>query len=309
MKKYLFLFLTFSIVLNAQQDAYLSLIDYQMPLVNPAYAGSEGQQFSLNVRNQWANVDNSPRTLSLVYSLARGKNVGLGISVIADEIFIEKQTFVSVDFSYKLKLNEKSTIFLGLKGAANSFTANTSNLIAYDQSEDPSKRDMSRLNPNVGVGILFKKNQVWLSASLPRLFNVKRNEEIYLNAKDRVHFYMSGGLWIDTSESFKIGPRFIYRNARGIQSISDFSLWGSYRQKFDFGIGYRTQNVMIYKFNIRIKESFSISYSYDAYFGNNTVINQLSAHEFGVKINLNNNSEKMVEEEDLLNQSLSDGQK
>ena len=296
-------------VLNAQQDAYLSLIDYQMPLVNPAYAGSEGQQFSLNVRNQWANVDNSPRTLSLVYSLARGKNVGLGISVIADEIFIEKQTFVSVDFSYKLKLNEKSTIFLGLKGAANSFTANTSNLIAHDQSEDPSKRDMSRLNPNVGVGVLFKKNQVWFSASLPRLFNVKRNEEVYLNAKDRVHFYMSGGLWIDAFESFKIGPRFVYRNARGIQSISDFSLWGSYRQKFDFGIGYRTQNVMIYKFKVRIKERFSISYSYDAYGGKNTMINQLSAHEFGIKIHLKNNPEKMVEEDDLLNQSLPEGQK
>ena len=54
--------------------------------------------------------------------------------------------------------------------------------------------------------------------------------------------------------------RDLFIEPRGIQSISDFSLWGSYKQKFDFGIGYRTQNVMIYKFKIRIKESLSISY-------------------------------------------------
>lgn len=66
---------------------------------------------------------------------------------------------------------------------------------------------------------------------------------------------------------------------------------------------------MIYKFKIRIKESLSISYSYDTYGGYNTIINQLSAHEFGVKINLKNNSQKMVKEEGFLNQSPPEGQK
>ena len=64
-----------------------------MSLINPAYAGAEGRHvISLNSRNQWSNAEDSPKTTALSYSVAGGKNVGLGISIVSDQIFIEKQT-------------------------------------------------------------------------------------------------------------------------------------------------------------------------------------------------------------------------
>ena len=101
---------------------------------------------------------------------------------------------MSVDFSYKLTLDNDSNIFLGLKAGLNSFRANTTNLTSYSQTVDPAKRDTSRLNPNIGVGVLYQNNSFWFSAAMPRLFNAKRNDEIYLNARDRVHFYMAMGV-------------------------------------------------------------------------------------------------------------------
>jgi len=54
MKKYLIYILLISSWVSAQQDAYFSLLEYQMTLVNPAYAGAEGNQIlsnSINVKS------------------------------------------------------------------------------------------------------------------------------------------------------------------------------------------------------------------------------------------------------------------
>lgn len=308
MRKLYLAFLFLSLKLFAQQDTYLSLIDYQMPLINPAHAGVEDQSFAFNSRNQWASIEQSPKTIAFTYSMARGKNVGLGVSVISDEVFIEKQTFLAVDFSYKLTLSNDSKIFLGLKAGMNSFRANTTNLTSYSQTVDPAKKDMSRLNPNIGVGLLLQNKTYWFSASIPRLFNAKRNEEIYLNARDRVHFYMAGGKTFIINENLNIEPRFIYRTSSGIKSIAEGMVWASYKTKFDFGIGIRTASVMSYKIKLDLSEMISISYAYDTFGGLNNVMNQLSAHEFGLKIRLNKKTivENEVEQDqiDLTDDSL-----
>ena len=64
-------------------------------------------------------------------------------------------------------------------------------------------------------------------------------------------------------------------------------VWASYKTKFDFGIGIRTASVMSYKIKLDLSEMISISYAYDTFGGLNNVMNQLSAHEFGLKIRLN----------------------
>jgi len=297
MKKHVIFLLFVSVQLIAQQDTYLALIDYQMPLINPAHAGADGQAFNFNSRNQWASIDQSPKTISFAYSLARGNNVGLGISVISDEVFIEKQTFLSVDFSYKLTLDNDSNIFLGLKAGLNSFRANTTNLTSYSPTVDPAKRDMSKLNPNVGVGVLYQNNSFWFSAAMPRLFNAKRNDEIYLNARDRVHFYMAMGVPLKVKENLNIEPRFIYRNSSGIKSISEGVIWANYKMKYGFGVGIRTASIISYKTKCDLTEMISISYSYDTYGGLSNVMSQLSAHEFGLIIRVGEKAETESEEE------------
>lgn len=100
MKKYLFLLSIIPYWLIAQQDAYLSNYQYQMSLINPAYVGSEGQHtFVLTSRNQWAQIEDSPKTVAFTYSTEHDKNVGLGLSVVSDQIFVEKQTQINIDFS------------------------------------------------------------------------------------------------------------------------------------------------------------------------------------------------------------------
>ena len=285
MKKLCILIFFITVQLQGQQDSYLSLIHYQMPLINPAYAGAEEDQlFSIHSRNQWANIENSPRTLSMVYSVAKKKNVGLGISVIADELFIEKQTLISLDFSYKLKLNDDSNLFLGLKGNVNSFRADTSELIDYGNQVDPAKRDLSRLMPNFGVGIFYVHNKYWFAISSPRLFRSKRDPEINVLAQDRMHLYMSGGTQFKVSEELNLEPQFLFRSTRGMSSVVEGILWGNYNQKLRIGVGFRTASVRSFKLNFKINRTIALAYAYDVYGGGMLSGMQLNAHEIGLRI-------------------------
>lgn len=91
-----------------------------MNVINPAYAGAENSNsFSFNSRQQWSSVQDAPSTLAFSYSSARKNNVGLGISVVSDKVFVEQQTSANVDFSYRLQTNESTQLFLGIKAGGN----------------------------------------------------------------------------------------------------------------------------------------------------------------------------------------------
>ena len=80
MKKNIIILLIFLFALstNAQQDPQYTQYMYNMNVINPAYAGTEGKDvLSLTSRNQWINIDNAPRTLVMSFSSERKKNVPL----------------------------------------------------------------------------------------------------------------------------------------------------------------------------------------------------------------------------------------
>ena len=82
--------LLFSSALFAQQETTFSLYRYHMNMVNPAYAGVDGQTvFTGSVRRQWTGVDQAPETQAVSFGTSVGKNLGLGISVVNDKVFVE----------------------------------------------------------------------------------------------------------------------------------------------------------------------------------------------------------------------------
>lgn len=71
----------------AQQDPHYTQYMYNMNVINPAYAGSkENLSMGLLYRKQWVNLDGAPSTFTFSGHAPVGKNVGMGLSVISDEI-------------------------------------------------------------------------------------------------------------------------------------------------------------------------------------------------------------------------------
>ena len=140
----------------SQQESYYTLYRYNMNVINPAYAGALGKNvFAFTSRRQWSSMEDAPSTLAFSYSSERENNVGLGLSVVSDKVFIEQQTFAYVDFSYKLDM-ESTQLYLGLKAGGNFYSADPIALSAYSASSDPAQQQLSRFNPNVGAGAFLK---------------------------------------------------------------------------------------------------------------------------------------------------------
>ena len=292
MKKLIYLVFLFSFVIYSQQESYYSLYNYNMQVINPAYTGAEADLlFSFLNRSQWESLEDSPKTMAFSFSSKRKKNVGLGLSVVSDKVFVERQTFAYVDFSYLLDMG-KTRIFLGLKGGGNFYRASSLDLEDYNSTIDPAQSELSRFNPIVGAGVYIKNKTYWFSFSIPRLFNVKRNEDLNLGAKDRVHSYIGAGFELPVSKSLTFKPMIMLRKVKSLPLSKDIGGFLSISNKFDLGISHRSNSSFSAMTMVRISKSFDIGYAYEAP-TNTSLLNQsIKTNEFYLRIKINKTEKK-----------------
>jgi len=297
-KKILNFILLLPLFISAQQDAYLSLYQFNMTLINPAYAGAEGMHvISMNSRNQWSNAEDSPKTTALSYSVAGGKNVGLGISVVSDQIFIEKQTNITADFSYRLALANDAALFLGIKAGGNSYSADPSQLRSYRPELDPVKKPLSRFNPNMGVGFYYQSSNYWFSGAMPRLFNAKRDGDVEIQSRDRIHTYLAAGAMFSFNETFILKPHLMYRKTKGIGAVTDMGIKAVYSSRFELGLSARTGSIFSLQALVIVNENFSLGYAYDTYGDDQLSGINFKAHEIAMRFKFGSPPEDPVEEE------------
>ena len=91
---------------------------YNTEVVNPAYAGNrEVLSFGLLLRTQWTGLEGAPKTGTLTVSSPIGllDNMGLGLSIVSDEIGPSIESNVNVDFSYAVQTSENTKLSLPSK--------------------------------------------------------------------------------------------------------------------------------------------------------------------------------------------------
>ena len=275
----------------SQQESYYTLYRYNMNVINPAYAGALGKNvFAFTSRRQWSSMQDAPSTLAFSYSSERENNVGLGLSVVSDKVFIEQQTFAYVDFSYKLDM-ESTQLYLGLKAGGNFYSADPRALSAYSASSDPAQQQLSRFNPNVGAGALLKGELFWASFSIPRLFNVKReSDNLAVTAKDRMHSYLGGGVDLPIGSGLLVKPSVMLRKVKGLPVTTDFTGMLSWQNQFDVGISYRSSSSFALLSVISLG-GFDIGYAYETPTASSLSQLNLKTHEIVLRINLGQGDE------------------
>ena len=96
-------------VLSAQQQAMFTEYQFNEVTLNPAYAGShEVISATAVARRQWQGIEGAPSTLSFnAHSPLRNENIGLGISVVYDELTINKNLNLYGSASYKISFTKE----------------------------------------------------------------------------------------------------------------------------------------------------------------------------------------------------------
>jgi type IX secretion system PorP/SprF family membrane protein len=263
------LLLTSSAVM-AQQESVISFYRLHMNLVNPAYVGVDSMTIATSsLRKQWTGVAEAPETQTVSFGTYLGKNVGFGMTVIHDQTFVEKQTYLTVDFSYKLKMSETADVYFGIKAGGNTYNVNTTGLETYNLQSDPALGSINTFNPNLGVGALYKEGALYVSLSIPRLLNTKRatNDAGYASVKtDRPHIYLSGGYDIPLNGEFSslvLKPSAMLRYVSGAPVSLDLTAMLQIEKNFEIGGMYRTDKAYAAMSTIRLSKRFLFGFAYE----------------------------------------------
>ncbi len=100
--------LSFANAQDLAQDAAIFTHYHINPiLINPAYAGfQEVHHLQMNLRNQWTMFPGQPATYAVNYNGPFGKNIGLGVNVLSEDIAQMSRFKAGMNYSFKVKFKE-----------------------------------------------------------------------------------------------------------------------------------------------------------------------------------------------------------
>lgn len=270
-----------------QQDPQYSQYNYNMNVINPAYAGSKGV-LSLGVlgRSQWVGIDGAPRTLTLSIHSPVGKSVGLGMSLVADRIGPVRETNFYGDFSYTIVTSENSRLAFGIKAG---FTSLQVNSLAANSPNDPLNVPIDRIEPNFGSGVYYYQDKFYAGFSIPNVLKTRYLEKsggIVSTASEQMHYFFTSGYVFDIYDNLKLKPSTMIRGVKGAPLSVDISANLLWEEKFEFGISYRLDESFSGVVGFLLNENMRIGYSYDQNINNFGNYN-FGSHEVMLLINFN----------------------
>lgn len=257
--------LLLALQVHGQQDPQYTQYMYNMNIINPAYAGSrEGLSLGLLYRDQWSRIDGAPQTGTFFGHSPIGNNLGIGLSVIADQLGPVKETNTYVDVSYTLNLGGEHRLAFGVKAGATFHDIGLAGIDLIDPN-DPFFQDINETTPNLGAGFFYYTEKYYLSFSVPNML-----ASVHLDANgnkigsETQHYFLTGGYVFDLSENTELKPSFMLKSAFDAPTSFDINLNARFFKKFEIGASYRLDDSFSGLVNFAVTPKVRIGYAYDA---------------------------------------------
>lgn len=226
----------------AQQLPQFTQYMYNTISINPAYAGSREALSIVGLhRSQWVGFKGGPITQTLsINTPLRNDRIGLGLSFIEDDLGPQNFSYLYADFSYSIPTGDEGKLAFGVKGGFTQFSFDSDFRLDNSNSNDPLiYGTQDRWSPNIGAGVYWSTNRLYLGLSAPRILNTDMNEEEGFEALERISYYFTGGVVVDLSKSFKFKPAFLVKATNGAPLSYDLTANFLYNEKFWLGASYR----------------------------------------------------------------------
>ncbi|MBU2927024.1 PorP/SprF family type IX secretion system membrane protein [Winogradskyella psychrotolerans] len=260
------LLLAFQLQMHGQQDPQYTQYMYNMNIVNPAYAGSrENLSFGLLYRNQWTKIDGGPETGTFFGHAPIGSNLGLGVSLIADQIGPVKETNAYVDLSYTLQLGGEHRLAFGVKAGATFHDIGLTGIDVVDPTDEFFSNDINEVTPNIGAGFFYYTDKYYVSLSVPNLLSsVHLDANGYKIGSETQHYFLTGGYVFDLSPNTELKPSFMVKSAFDAPTSFDVNVNARFYKKFEIGASYRLDDSFSGLVNFALSPSIRVGYAYDA---------------------------------------------
>ncbi len=253
---------------QGQQDSEYTQYMYNTVTVNPAYAGNRGVlSFNSLYRSQWAGLNGAPKSLTFsVNSPVGERGVGLGLSVIHDEIGPSTESNMTLDFSYTVPLSRRTELSFGLKGGMNLLNVDFGKLDIRDRGElEFSQNVENRFSPNLGMGAFLHFDDRWyVGLSSPNILSTDHYDDaVASTASERAHIYLITGYVFDINRGLKFKPAILTKAVKGAPLALDVSATFLFNDRFTLGLSYRLDASISALAGFQISDRFMLGYAYD----------------------------------------------
>lgn len=299
MRKIFYLFFIFNAVrLAAQQDPQFNMYQFNQMIINPAYAGArDGISIAANVRNQWTGFDGSPRTNCLsIHGPVLKKHLGLGLTVINDQMGPRNWTALYGNFAYIARLSNKWKLSLGVNAGYSRYQfdysklamKSTENLSFFSQTQSAGQLDFNS-------GIYLRSNTFFAGFSSTHmnnqpLFTATDSTGKAFGYTAKTHMFFTMGKSFSLSENLVFAPTIMIR--AGGKGNADLNLNFFIAKKLWLGVfirgGYGPGFLMQYYITNKLRAG----YSYDT--GLRDARRLGATHELMFGVDISSNKSKVI---------------
>ena len=259
---------------QAQQDPQYTQYMYNTQVVNPGYAGSrDALSFGLLYRTQWVGLDGAPKTVTFSGDTPIGSldNMGLGLSIVRDEIGPAIESNVVVDYSYTINTSDEAELSFGLKAGLDLLDVDFTKLNIYDVNDPRFQNNIdNRLQPQIGAGLYFNTDNYYIGFSVPNFLTTKHfdvssleNTDVETVARERLHYFFIAGYVFDLNPNLKFKPATLVKAVSGSPLQVDLSANFLINEKFTIGAAYRWSAAITGMVGFQASDSLFIGFGYD----------------------------------------------
>jgi len=274
-----YLALTLLIILGsfsgkAQQDPQYTQYMYNTQVVNPAYAGNRDVlSFGLLYRTQWVGLDGAPKTATLTADSPIGslENMGLGLTIVRDELGPSVRTNITADYSYSITTSVNSELSFGVKAGIDILNVDFSKLNIANPGDVFESNIDNKVEPQIGAGVYFNTDRFYVGLSVPNFLTTKHfdaadiqdpNAEL-TTAADRLHYFLIAGYVFDLGENIKFKPATMFKAVSGSPLQADVSANFLFKERLTVGVAYRWDAAVSAMAGFQVTDQIFLGFGYD----------------------------------------------
>ena len=266
----------FTGILNAQQLPQITQYMNNNYVINPAVSAMyDYYQVNTTIRNQWAGMNDGPRTSVISIYGKKSNNIALGGVIYNDVTGPTSRVGGSTSYTYALKLTQKIQLALALQAGFTQFKIIKD--LQTEHKNDPllAGGDVVRTLPDATFGLNLSGNSWYIGAAVPQLLSSELNlmddnfariyDTISKNGKLASHIYVLGSYDYAVNSLISIQPSFFLKSVQGAKTQIDFGIKSEYRDMFWIGMNYKMNNDLssiAALLGYTINDRFNIGYSY-----------------------------------------------
>lgn len=255
-----------SLEVCSQQDSQYTQYIYNTMSVNSAYTGQRDVlSYTGLYRTQWVGIDGAPKTLTFgIHSPLKNENLGMGISIVSDQLGPIREDYINLNFSYTIRLNRSTELSFGLKGGLHNLSSDFSRGNSFQNTDVAFKENISLFSPTIGAGLYLHSTRGYLGLSAPN-FLITEHYNNYKEslASERLHLFLIGGYVFNIDNDIKLKPAFLIKAVSGAPLIADLSINAMFNNRFVFGLAYRWDDSLSGLTGLQVNKTLFIGYAYD----------------------------------------------